>query len=210
MGGMAGFGEVPVDEDQSGHEGWEARLQCVALLSGGMSRGGIEAIPPAEYLSSGYAERWLLCAEHRLVGKRILDGEDLSRWQRTLTDDPSSELPRTDDPAALAVVRDAVLTTPPMGAVAASRFVPGDYVRVARMRPEHHHRCPRYVRGAVGTVERVVGSDPVPGRPTSAGDAEPVYTVSFASTALWGEQAGSDESPFEVMIDLWESYLEAP
>ena len=41
----------------------------------------------------------------------------------------------------------------------------GDRVVVKRWHdPEHHHRCPRYVRGAVGVVETAWGEEPVPGR----------------------------------------------
>ena len=35
----------------------------------------------------------------------------------------------------------------------------GERVRVRRMRPEGHTRCPRYVRGALGVIERVHGDD---------------------------------------------------
>ena len=46
-----------------------------------------------------------------------------------------------------------------MPAAAAPRFRPGQRVRVRRMRPAGHTRCPRYVRGAVGVIERVHGDD---------------------------------------------------
>ena len=42
------------------------------------------------------------------------------------------------------------------------RFVPGQGVRVRRMHPAGHTRCPRYVRGALGVVERVRGADELP------------------------------------------------
>jgi nitrile hydratase len=67
------------------------------------------------------------------------------------------------------------------------------------MRPEGHNRCPRYVRGIEGVVERVQCSDTRPG----AG-AEPVYLVGFASGDLWGP----DADPGSVAMDLWEGYLE--
>ncbi|MGH2899521.1 MAG: SH3-like domain-containing protein, partial [Solirubrobacteraceae bacterium] len=93
---------------------------------------------------------------------------------------------------------------PPAGA----RFAPGDRVRVRRMRPPGHTRCPRYARGAVGTIERVRGADRLPDLTTYGAPAEPepVYAVAFASAGLWG---ASDEPPFQVLLDLWDSYLEA-
>jgi hypothetical protein len=58
------------------------------------------------------------------------------------------------------------------------------------------------VRGAAGTVTRVHGGWPLPGK---GGGAEPetVYTVRFALTDLWG----TDTEPGVLYIDLWESYL---
>jgi len=43
-----------------------------------------------------------------------------------------------------------------------ARFAAGDGVRVRRSRPPGHSRCPRYLRGARGTIMRVHGRDGVP------------------------------------------------
>lgn len=87
-------------------------------------------------------------------------------------------------------------------------YAAGDRVRVRRMRPERHHRCPRYVRGAVGTIKRLLGADPVPGLPGGETVREACYTVQFSSVDLFGAGADTDESPHDVLIDLWERYLE--
>ena len=89
---------------------------------------------------------------------------------------------------------------PTSGAPAAGAFAPGDRVTVRRMAPERHHRCPRYLRGVTGTVAAVPGAWP------HAGEKEPeaVYTVRFANTDLWGD----DAEPGTLCIDLWERYLE--
>jgi nitrile hydratase len=210
MGGMAGFGPVDTSAVASGDEGWEARLQALALLSRGMSRPGIEAIPPAEYLASGYAEKWLVCAERRLIGDGVLDVDALDRWRAELADDPTLLPPRADAPEAVPGLVEMLTTTPSMSEAATPRFAVGDRVRVRRMRPKGHHRCPRYVRGAVGVVERIPGAEHQP--PTEpggdVGPFEAVYTVQFDSSELWGERDG--EQDFDLLIDLWESYLEAP
>lgn len=212
MGGMAGFGPVDVSAEASGHEGWEARLQATALLSGGMSRPGIEAIPPAEYLASGYAEKWLVCSEQRLLGDGVVDREHLDRWRSELSTDPSRLPPRDDAPEAVPGLVEMLTTTPLMSEATEPRFTVGDPVRVRRMRPEGHHRCPRYVRGAVGVVERIPGAEHQP--PTEpggdVGQFEAVYTVQFDSCELWGDQRSEGEPAFDLLIDLWESYLEAP
>jgi nitrile hydratase len=92
---------------------------------------------------------------------------------------------------------------PPPGA----RFAPGDRVRVKRMRPPGHTRCPRYARGVAGVIERVDGADRLPDRAVYGErvEREPVYSVAFRSTDLWGEGA---EPPWTVLLDLWDSYLE--
>jgi nitrile hydratase len=88
-----------------------------------------------------------------------------------------------------------------------ARFAPEQHVRVKRMHPPGHTRCPRYARGAVGVVERVRGADRLPDRAVYGEkvDPEPVYSVVFSSKELWGS---SEEPPWTVALDMWESYLE--
>jgi nitrile hydratase len=59
-----------------------------------------------------------------------------------------------------------------------------------------------------GTVERVQGADRLPDRAVYGERAqpEPVYSVAFSSDDLWGRGEGP---PWTVLLDLWESYLEA-
>ena len=96
-----------------------------------------------------------------------------------------------------------------LGAPTTPRFRPGDRVRVRRMRPEGHTRCPRYVRGALGVIERVHGDDLLADASARGEDApvEAVYAVRFRSEDLFGH---SDEPPYRVLVDLWDSYLEEP
>ena len=70
------------------------------------------------------------------------------------------------------------------------------------MRPAGHTRCPRYLRGAGGTIARVQGLDGVPDVDNAA--TEPVYAVAFDSSELWGD----DVERHVVHADLWERYLE--
>jgi len=93
-------------------------------------------------------------------------------------------------------------------AAEAPQFAVGERVRVNRMRPEPHHRCPRYLRGVVGEVEKVPAQDFLPGTPFSANLVEPVYTVRFNSVDLWGDRTGQGEPPYDLFIDLWQTYLE--
>ena len=82
-------------------------------------------------------------------------------------------------------------------------FLPGDRVLTSRADPAHHTRLPRYARGAAGTVVELQGRYPLPdlrsrGLPA---EPEPVYTVAFAASDLFG--AGDHT----VCVDLWHSYL---
>ena len=84
IGGLTGFGPVPVDDDgQYFHADWEARVYAIVrtLQARGVInkefdelRDAIERIPPAEYLTLSYYERWLHAAEMLLAEKGLLTG----------------------------------------------------------------------------------------------------------------------------------------
>ena len=214
MGGMHGFGPVVVEGgDEVFHEAWEPRVFALYQLSnvrglvGGPSGRAIrESMDPAHYLEASYYERWLWSAERRLEAKgTIAPGEvEVMMARQAVSEAP----PTAADPKlaaeAVAQLREG---SPAMGIAANPRFAPGDRVRVRRMHPDGHTRCPRYVRGAVGIVERVQGTDQLPDKAAYGLPTEPeaVYAVAFASHDLWGE---SDESPWTVVLDLFDTYLE--
>ena len=118
---------------------------------------------------------------------------------------PGTIAPRAEDPEAARRVVDATREASPLGPADTARFAPGEPVRVRRMRPAGHTRCPRYVRGAAGIVEAVRGVDAFPDIGPYEGPEEPVYAVAFASDDLFGP---SDEGRWTVVLDLFESYLE--
>jgi nitrile hydratase subunit beta len=214
MGGMHGFG--PVVEpggDVPYHERWEPRVFALHTLIGieGLGAGANgrptrEEMEPAHYLAASYYERWLWSAEQRLLRKgTIAPGDVDERVERLRGGEP---VPESRDPEMAERAVAALRSEHPMPAPEAKpRFAPGTRVRVKRMRPPGHTRCPRYVRGATGTVERVDGADRLPDKAVYGErvEREPVYSVAFRSTDLWGE---SDEPPWTVLLDLWDSYLE--
>ena len=214
MGGMHGLGPVVVEGgDEVFHEDWEPRVFALDHLSnvrdlvggpGGRAVG--ESMDPADYLQASYYERWLWGAERRLEAKgTITPGEVEAMMVRLASGEavPMAE----DSQLAAAAVADLREGPPPMGIAVNPRFAPGDRVRVRRMHPDGHTRCPRYVRGAVGVVERVQGTDLLPDRAAYGlpAEPEPVYAVAFASRDLWGE---SDKPPWTVLLDLFDTYLE--
>ncbi|HTS99259.1 MAG TPA: hypothetical protein VMI33_21840 [Streptosporangiaceae bacterium] len=85
MGGQTGFGPVAAGDDdgQFFHADWEARvyalvrvLQRRGVINAQFDelRDAIERIPPAEYLTLSYYERWLRAAEMLLTEKGLLAG----------------------------------------------------------------------------------------------------------------------------------------
>jgi nitrile hydratase len=217
LGGMHGFGRaVAPGWHEPYHERWEARVFGLHLLIG---IEGLEAPPggraireemdPVRYLEASYYERWLWGAQRLLErGGAIRPGEVDETAQRLAAGEPVPS--RRARPARAGQAARAVASLHeihPIQPVTRARFGPGDQVRVRRMRPAGHTRCPRYARGATGTVERVHGAGPLPDSAVYRTPAppEPIYSVAFGSERLWG---ASDEPPWTVMLDLWESYLE--
>jgi Nitrile hydratase beta subunit len=82
----------------------------------------------------------------------------------------------------------------------------GERVRCRPQDPDRHNRAPRYVQRHVGAVVEVCGSFALPDELVASRGAvrrmEPVYTVRFTASELWG--AGDHA----VTVDLWASYLE--
>ena len=78
MGGQTGFGPVPADEDgvPSFHADWEARVYALAgllrrrgLFNSDELRDAIERLPPGQYLTASYYERWLGALEMLVTEK---------------------------------------------------------------------------------------------------------------------------------------------
>ena len=211
MGGMHGFGPVVTPGSEAAyHEPWEARAFAISTLIGvaRIGKGGgrpiREEMPPDEYLHASYYERWAWSNERRLERAGTIEPGEVERWMERLQD--GEALPRSAEPAGQAArALEAVAETESLQPATAGRFAVGDRVRVRRMRPAGHTRCPRYVRGATGVVEAVRGNDPLPDIGPYKGPVQPVYAVAFDSEALFGP---SEEGRWTVLLDLFEDYLE--
>ena len=205
LGGMDGFGPVVTPDSDRPHEpGWELRAQILTALGVGSARPWIERLDPATYLSSPYYGRWLAAAELGTVSTGTLSREDLDRWRVAI--EGGAAVPVASNPELRDAIRHTMTHVHPMARAAAPRFAVGDEIVVARRHdPVNHHRCPRYVRGVRGRIERICGDAPATDGP-AVGNPEAQYTVCFASMDLWGAQEG--EAPFSVLVDLFEHYLE--
>jgi nitrile hydratase subunit beta len=212
MGGMHGFGPAAFPGgDEAYHERWEPRVFAMSTLVGidglgsGSGRAIREEMPPEEYLRATYYERWLFSTEERLLRKGAIAPGEVEQWLERLR---SGEQPAvSSDPRQAERARAVCLKEPePLPQPDEAAFAVGDLVRVRRMRPVGHTRCPRYARGATGVVERVQGVDVFPDIGPYDGPPAPVYSVVFASEDLFGP---SEEGAWTIRLDLYESYLEA-
>jgi len=185
LGGMHGFGAVPIEADEPlFHEPWEGRVwRMLGTVMGHTTidrfRYTIEQMPPAEYLASRYYERWLWAIERLAAEQGLLDGDT----EPVAVPRPSPAIPTWD-----------------------GRFHRGDLVRVRNPVTRGHTRVPRYLRRHAGRVEAVAFAWPNPGESAATGtygEPELVYTVAFSGSDLFG--AAADHT---VAADLGESDLE--
>lgn len=86
VGGLQGF-ELPQPEldEPAFHADWEAHVFAMnrALIGGGVYnldefRDAIERMPPADYLSSSYYEKWLFALTTLCVEKGVLTAEEVA------------------------------------------------------------------------------------------------------------------------------------
>lgn len=214
MGGMHGFGPVDRTETESPfHAPWEGRVRAMmtTLIRLGVfnldeMRRAIESIPPAQYLTSTYFERWLAALRMLLEEKGVLTASEIEAMLQQLQDAPQSS--RRNDPALVDALLQNAPRPPwlPPGATT-PRFRPGDRVVAKNQHVKGHTRLPRYVRGKQGIVHQVRGVYDFPDTKAHGRGAHPapVYSVRFSAPELWGDVASGRDS---VYIDLWENYLD--
>jgi hypothetical protein len=92
-------------------------------------------------------------------------------------------------------------------APAPAKFKVGDKVRSRNIHPKTHTRLPRYARGHLCEVVRVVGCHVFPDSNAIDAGEHPqwLYTVRFDGRELWGEDS---DPTVRVTIEAWEPYLE--
>ncbi|HEY6394849.1 MAG TPA: nitrile hydratase subunit beta [Candidatus Binataceae bacterium] len=205
MGGMDGFGAVYREENEPVfHAPWESRAFAVvsmALL--GLSnvdefRHAIERIPPARYLASSYYERWMYALESLMVEKGKIKRSELAA-ALGLPDDEVAISRQAAEPQFEKAKRGIKAPR--------ARFQAGDRVRARNLNSPGHTRMPRYVRGKTAVVRRDWGIFVFPDSNAHNAGQHPqhVYSVAFKARELWG---AGEPARDEVMIDLWEDYLE--
>src|SRR5882757_9215505 len=183
---MDGFGPVTREANEPiFHAAWERRVFGMLLATMGQGiynldelRHGIERMSPPHYLRSSYYEHWLDGVERVLAEKGTLSHAEIEARVREIA--AGAPPPRGGNPALAGALAGAL----GVGASTARgtgkpRFARGARVRVRKMNPQGHTRCPRYVRGAVGEIDRIHGRHVFPDANAHGGGEKPqvLYTV---------------------------------
>lgn len=217
MGGRFGDGLVrpePADAPVFA-EDWHARALAVTLACGALgqwnidtSRHAREQLSPKDYTRYSYYEKWIAALADLLVAKGVLSAEDLQgKGAAGLHALAERALQAKDVAAVLAKGGPAT-----RAGGAAARFSVGQAVRTRRAAGNAlvaggHTRLPQYATGARGYILRLHGNHVLPDSSAHGlGEApEPLYAVRFAASQLW---AHAEHPEDEVVLDLWQSYLE--
>ena len=212
MGGVNGFGPVmPEPDEPVFHTEWERRAFAITLAMGmpggwniDMSRFAREDRPPQDYLGMSYYQIWLAGLE-RLMRERELIVPDEIEAGRPLH--PAKPVAKTLTPDGVAKMLHRGGPTERASAASRALFAPGDRVRAKTIHSPTHTRLPRYVRGHIGTVERVLGFHVFPDSNATGAGENPqwLYTVTFDGGELWNE---ASDPTLTVSVDAWEPYLE--
>ncbi len=217
MGGMHGFGPVPIERDEPVfHAEWERRVFGLSLAlwqkmrsTGPQLRSVIEVLPPETYLAVSYYEKSLRSKETLLAQAGLIDPAELEARTRHFMANPDEQPARREDPAQRRAMRERLGGRYPAetGAAIEPAFSVGDGVKVRNFNPTGHTRVPRYVRGKAGTVQRFYGVHIF--EDVGYGDVppqQPIYSVRFEAVELWGDAVDGRGA---VYLDLWESHIEA-
>ncbi len=200
LGGFTCFGPVTRDPDEPVFKAdWERRVFGMMMIGGATlgpidaMRHAIERMDPVHYLESSYYEHWLAAVETRSAECDLANAE------------------KSTDTIGAEVIAEVVAGGMPAERAMSGvepRFKVGDSVQTKNLNPRGHTRLPRYVRGHRGTVHKLHGNHVFPDTAAhhQGENPQPLYSVRFSATELWGDAAVGRDSLY---IDLWENYLEA-
>lgn len=214
MGGRLGAGPIPDKDDAVVfHSNWEAHVMANTLACGALGGWSIDSSRYAreclqDYAGLSYYEKWLAALADLLVARDLVSVEEYT----TAKPDPA---PLHDKALQADAVWDMMHKVVPYtrDAGATRQFKVGDAVRTASTNPNTRHknghtRLPAYAMGKVGRIILTHGNHVLPDSNAHRdGEApEPLYAVEFTAKALWGDEVEDGDC---IVLDLWQSYLEA-
>jgi len=149
LGGMQDFGPVEPEPDEPPfHFLWEARslalnraMSYTKVWTIDRSRAAIEELPPIDYLSMSYYEKWAVRLEKLLLETGLVDTDEIAAGHSLRQGKPLRTLAAAE--VGTALTRGSYARP----AAAPARFKAGDRVRTRNMHPKTHTRLPRYARG---------------------------------------------------------------
>ena len=216
MGGRFGDGPVvPEPEDVKFHADWHPRALALTLACGSLglwnidvSRHARESLAPKDYARFVYYEKWIAALADLLVDTGALSVDELAAGQAQ-GESPLAQKKLNADAVAGVLAAGGPATRP---SDVAPRFGVGDAVRL-RARSENvtvpggHTRLPGYAAGAQGRIVRMHGSHVLPDSTAHRlGEApEPLSAVALRAADIW---AHPEHPKDEVILDLWDSYLD--
>ncbi|MEO0765214.1 MAG: nitrile hydratase subunit beta [Pseudomonadota bacterium] len=216
MGGRFGDGPVtPEPEDVRFHADWHPRALALTLACGSLglwnidvSRHARECLSPKDYARFVYYEKWIAALADLLVETGAVRREELASGQAQGQSPLAGKALKAEAVAGV-LAKGGPADRP--GTVA-PRFAVGDAVRL-RAQSENvyvrggHTRLPAYASGAQGRVVRMHGSHVLPdSNAHGLGEApEPLYAIALRAVDIW---ADPEHPRDEVILDLWDSYLE--
>lgn len=179
---------------------WELRVHALLVLLCSKSlmttdemRRGVEGLEREAYASWGYYDRWV-------VERHVITQGDIDRQLYEERDGSHTE----SSPSSPSIL-----------------FKEGDIVRVrsedGRLRwRKPHLRCPGYIFGQTGTIERYLGCfrDPYCLAFRSTAPMLPLYSVSFSLSVLWSGESyapppSSSSSGDTIILDIYQDWLES-
>ena len=215
MGGRFGDGAVNASDDATFAQDWHARALALPLAAGALgqwnidiSRHARERLSPKDYTRFSYYEKWMGGLAELLVEAGVVTREELQSGKADGIS-PLADRKLLSEKVAAALAAGGPADRPSDIAPAITR---GDKVRL-RARAGNtlvnggHTRLPAYAAGAVGEVVIYHGSHILPDSSAHGlGEApEPLYAVAVKATELWEYPENPND---EVVLDLWQSYLE--
>lgn len=218
MGGR--FGDGPVVPDAEGAPvfatEWHGRALAVTLAAGALGQWNIdvsrhtrELLSPKDYMRFSYYEKWISGLADLLVQTGVLtlqDFEEAGAVQRH----PLADKKLKAEAVAGALAKGGPADRPSDVPVS---FETGQAVRTLQISGNRlveggHTRLPIYAAGAKGHILKLHGTHVLPDSSAHGlGEApEPLYAVVFPASELWADPEHPGD---EVVLDLWQSYLEA-
>ncbi|MBX5488650.1 MAG: nitrile hydratase subunit beta [Mycolicibacterium hassiacum] len=232
LGGLEGLPEITTLEKRVFVEEWEKRIFGIHVAMMGLSnhlgsalpgypidevpttfkdewtwadlRTGAEAMNPFDYFKYRYYEKWLGGITQFFIDKGYVTEEELTARMTEPAPTETETKPEIDD-QVIAYLRNG---DSPRRDVAHPKFAVGERVRVTNVPAGSHTRLPGYLRGRVGTIERIFEGDYAYFVHTGdgIGDPMPVYAVAFDPVEIWGPRA--EPGPETLYAELYEAYLE--